>query len=95
MIFGQVCRTSSNQPYHLDPRQLVASYLSHKKVESKNERKEDFVLSSRVFIDMAQTPVTDPAPPSQTHAQLRQRFQQVCAKYEEKKIQRTQVQSSR
>ncbi|KAF9347811.1 hypothetical protein BGX34_002874 [Mortierella sp. NVP85] len=74
-----------------DPREIVSSYLSDKTMVCKNDKSQDFVLSIRVFADMKQTPVhTDPdsLPSLQTHEHLRDRFQQVCTKYGEKKTQR-------
>ncbi|KAK3821500.1 MAG: hypothetical protein J3Q66DRAFT_152665 [Benniella sp.] len=78
-----------------DPRELVAMYMSHKEVATKNKKKEDFAFSTRVFADLKQTPVhteSDPAPPTNPHQRLKDRFQQVCSRFEEKKMQRQTIQ---
>ncbi|KAG0030338.1 hypothetical protein BGZ83_004730, partial [Gryganskiella cystojenkinii] len=68
------------------PEFIVASYLDHVKVSTKNKRNEDFKISLRVFVDMKQTLLLQSStPPSPSYNDLRDRFKDLCSRYEELK----------
>ncbi|KAK3819915.1 MAG: hypothetical protein J3Q66DRAFT_428615 [Benniella sp.] len=59
-----------------DPREIVSSYLSDKTVVCKNDKSQDFILSTRICAEVQQTPMhtdSDSPPSPQTHEHLRDR----------------------
>ncbi|KAI7819816.1 hypothetical protein BC939DRAFT_505458 [Gamsiella multidivaricata] len=79
-----------------DVRQTVNAYLENSKVVLKNTDNRTLELALRVFVDLQQTPVSDPRPLSgvSSYSELYKRLKDLCAMYQENKDFRAQLQPS-
>ncbi|KAG0346127.1 hypothetical protein BGZ54_005311, partial [Gamsiella multidivaricata] len=77
-----------------DVRQTVNAYLEDSKVVLKNTDNRTLELALRVFVDLQQTPVSDPRPLSNvsSYSELYKRLKDLCAMYQENKDFRAQLQ---